>query len=138
MIGWTPNDDGVEHWPGREDVFEGYGDQDSTAPQDHNDHHRREAEAQLASFVATWVDGKPELTLPLDMSDYERALVQSHFSTHHGNLHHEDCPECRKEMDASYDAACGCMNDVYAGQKRVRTYKSLPESDVWRDEGAGG
>lgn len=42
------------------------------------------------------------------------------------------------DPDRCYDAACECMSDVYAGQKRRRTYKSLPEADVWRDEGAGG
>ena len=30
-------------------------------------------------------------------SDTKQKLLDSHFSTHHGNLYHADCPECQKE-----------------------------------------
>lgn len=29
--------------------------------------------------------------------EQENQLIRSHYSTHHGNLHHEDCPLCKEE-----------------------------------------
>jgi hypothetical protein len=130
MRGWYPNSDGVEdfEWRRIQEACNAGVCPDCGSPM--------ENVGPRSQRCFTCHPGPDELTQPLSPD------------------------EERQWADECYDRACSCMGDIRRLQpctcpndcyhhgdlvrselrqgRRVRTYRSLPESDLWRDDGAGG